>query len=999
MSDESNRDGSRFRQIRAVFEAALDRPPESREVFIRREAGGDSALADAVLALLSARTTSSGDDGEPTAEHVAPADLPPPEIPGYEIDRCLGGGGMGLVYAARRERTGQHVALKVPRSWALPMSHRDRVRLDREGSFLVRVECPGVARVLDVGTWDAGHGPLPYVAVELVEGVHVDAHVRAHRLDRGEILRLAARIAETVDAIARVGIVHRDLKPANVLVEADGTPRIIDFGTALLFDDPESRSRLTTAGESPGTMRYMSPEQIDPRRGPIDRRSDVYALAVLVQELLTGESPYGADVANRWALASRVRDAAVIPLRQARPDLDRDTEAVLIRALAAHPGDRYEDAGRLAADLRRCADHEPVSVRPLRWHERGRRFVRRRPWIAASIALAATTLLAVAGGLATALSALRDADRARALAETLFETIEEMHEFQSGLLVEFDVGRTSAAVRDRLREVLRADEPTAAGESRDDATTANTLAVLERVAADAVAATIRAGVLAPGVADLESRFADVPAIRGRLLSDFGATADAPDDSVAAEDHLRRAIDVLGDCVPEDDESLLEARIRLAWLLRRVGRYDEALRIVTDAYRLSEAGSDLRRQAAETRGLTLQMSGRYAEGLEFVEEARRLAEKPADRIAAWSNRGSILHDLARFEEAEHAYREAIRIAEGHPEHRVLALTPRVNLGLLLKNQWRLDEALQIYERAREVSVRSRGADHFDVHRLEFNIARLHQDAGRVDVALRAFERLHHRLTRDGRTNADVARQMANESTMQEIATLRLRAGCPEEAEPMLARLVRIRHERFGPADPRTERTLTQYGHCLRALDRPEEAEVVFDARLDLRLGTFDTSPRRVAVAAGNLALAHFDQGRYAEALDLLRFDLALQTETFGPEHAEILRIRDSIAVTLQKLGRLAEAESMLRATVAELRERLGTNHEWTVNATANLAYVMECRGRTAEAWRLAHAARDEAAARLGSDHPKVADLDRVVRRCGARLRSADPSPAIIAAAVR
>ncbi len=292
------------------------------------------------------------------ADDDALAGPTPPQPDGYELIEPIGRGGMGVVWKARQQATRREVALKIlPEMWF--HSAKARARFAREVELAARLEHPGIARVYDSGMARGGY----YYAMQLVEGQSLPDYLCSHRPSRRELLLMTVRICQAVQHAHQRGIIHRDLKPANVLVDSAGMPVVVDFGLAKTLLAEEGTPAVSQDGEIAGTPAYMAPEQAAGQLDRIDTRSDVYALGAMLYELLTGEVPH--DMTGpRLAVLRRLSEQDVRSPRSLRPDLDRELEAIVLKALAHDPEQRYRSAGALAEDLTRYLEGEPVSARP-----------------------------------------------------------------------------------------------------------------------------------------------------------------------------------------------------------------------------------------------------------------------------------------------------------------------------------------------------------------------------------------------------------------------------------------------------------------------------------------------------------------------------------------------------------------------------------------------------------------------------------------------------------
>jgi len=212
----------------------------------------------------------------------------------YRVERLLGEGGMGAVYLAHQERPAREVALKLIRPGHT--SERMLKRFEHEAEVLGRLLHPGIAQIYEAGTADLGAGPQPFFAMELVRGMPLTEYAAAKGLGTRARLELMARVFDAVQHAHQKGVIHRDLKPGNIQVTEEGEPKVLDFGVARVMDsDVHASSLATDVGQLIGTIPYMSPEQVGGDPAELDTRSDVYALGVVLFELLAGRLPYSLE--------------------------------------------------------------------------------------------------------------------------------------------------------------------------------------------------------------------------------------------------------------------------------------------------------------------------------------------------------------------------------------------------------------------------------------------------------------------------------------------------------------------------------------------------------------------------------------------------------------------------------------------------------------------------------------------------------------------------------
>ena len=287
-----------------------------------------------------------------------PEPVPPVEIPGYRMIRLLGRGGMGVVWLAEQRATKQTVAIKFCREdrFAFDPDSPALRRFEREMELAARLSHPHIARVFGGGEVEG----LPYCVMEYVEGLSLAEHVRNHQLDRKAVVALMAKVSEAVQHAHQNGIIHRDLKPSNILVNQKGEPKVLDFGLAKALEATEGASlEVSLPGQLIGTPRYMAPEQV--RGTAVDTRTDVYALGVILCELLTGEHPHESS-GSREAFLHRIATEEPRRPRMLCGDLDSELEMLLLKTLSKSPDDRYRTAGELADDLGHWLRDEPLAA-------------------------------------------------------------------------------------------------------------------------------------------------------------------------------------------------------------------------------------------------------------------------------------------------------------------------------------------------------------------------------------------------------------------------------------------------------------------------------------------------------------------------------------------------------------------------------------------------------------------------------------------------------------
>ena len=428
----------RWQRLETLFHAALERAPGDRASFLAAACGDDTELRAEVERLLHADEQASSfvADAAANVERVA-ATMPPEgrQIGAYRIVRELGRGGMGTVYLGERAdaQFEMRVAIKLIKRGMDTDAVLQRFRHERQ--ILAGLEHPNIARLLDGGTTEDG---VPYFVMEYVDGQPIDEYCRTHRLLIAKRLELFRQVCDAIAYAHQHLVVHRDIKPSNILVTADGVPKLLDFGIAKLLDTGAGELTVATEfGAQAMTPQYASPEQLRGER--VSTVSDVYALGVLLYELLAGARPYevsgkppgevrqivlASEPPRPSAAAGRAGDEALA--KMLRGDLD----TIVLAAMHKDPAARYASVALLADDVRRYAVGLPVIARGDSWTYRAARFVRRRK---VGVAAAAAILVTLVGGvIATTWQARvaraerQAAERERARAERRFADVRRL---------------------------------------------------------------------------------------------------------------------------------------------------------------------------------------------------------------------------------------------------------------------------------------------------------------------------------------------------------------------------------------------------------------------------------------------------------------------------------------------------------------------------------------------------------------------------------------------
>ncbi len=639
----------------------------------------------------------SPDPLEPKTQHTAtraPSDAPDaplhelrvvPEVIGdYRILALLGEGGMGTVYKAEQLHPQRIVALKMIR----PGLSSDKVlrRFKREAEALGRLQHQGIAQIYEAGTADSGFGPQPYFAMEFIQGERLREYALEKRLTTPQRLELMVQVCDAVHHAHERGIIHRDLKPGNILVDTKGQVKILDFGVALLTDSDAQGTRQTDLGQLVGTLAYMSPEQVVADSDDLDTRSDVYALGVILYELLASKMPYATHGKAVHEVVQAIREEEPAPLSAVHTSYRGDIDTIVAKALEKDKTRRYASAMELAADIRRHLADEPITARPPSTAYQVRKFARRHK---ALVAGTVSVFLALVFGV---VASTREAVRAHKA-----ELAAEEHRKRA------DQEATAArAVVDFLQNDLLAQASAANQSSKPDPD------ITVRTALDRAAARV------------QGKFAQQPGLEAAIQDTIGRTYYQLGLYTEARKQLERALDLYRRTLGEDDPKTLSTMSRLGRTLWLQAEYQEAGTLLSRAvlgqqrvlgtdnpdtlYSMNNLANVYRAQGKDSEA-----EGLYSRTLEL--RRRVLGPEHPDTLSSTNNLANVYWSQGKYAQAETLYREAMNaqrrvLGPEHPD----ALLSMGNLADTLTKQGKYAEAETLFAQVLEISRRVMGPEH-------------------------------------------------------------------------------------------------------------------------------------------------------------------------------------------------------------------------------------------------------------------------------------------------
>lgn len=958
----------------SLLDEALQQPADQRSAWLGQQlAGTTSAVAAQARRLLAQRQSLDAAgflDAGPGWSGTGSADAGPglpDRIGPYRLLQPLGEGGMGTVWLAERDdgQMMRRVAVKLPH--AGPGQGALAARLLRERDALVALEHPHIARLYDVLS---GPHATPALVLEHVPGLPIDRHCAEHALGLPQRLRLFEQVLAAVQYAHERLVLHRDLKPSNILVTPAGEVKLLDFGiAALLGDDGAAHATgvLTREGGRPMSLPYASPEQVTAQ--PLGTASDVYALGVLLYELVTGCSPYQparatpagleqaiveqdpAPPSSRWTGSDGARAEAFGGARpqQLQQALRGDLDAIVLHALRKRPQDRYPGAGWLALDLRRWQAHEPVAARRPDTAYRLGRFLRRHAVAAMASATVAVALVAGAGvAVWQARIAREEARRAEDIKAFLIDL------FEAGGIDRADAVRKQ---RQTLGDLLEqsADALQQQGLASQPGLRTELQGVVGRLLNDLALTDSALALRRTRLAQLEAAQAP-PHQRGEALRELAATQAQRGDDADARRTLEQAVTVLA---PHADEAAQTQR----WAAEAALAEMDLFQARTDAAgaRLEPAVAALAALAPQSHALAEAWStlallrheqSRPAEALALQHQAfalkqRLLAGQPGrlarERFRHATRLWQPLGDLAAAEPELVAAWQAMRDAVGDA-HRHSAVVEQ-QLGLLLLYRGDDATALARLTHAREVLERDPlGQDPADAVWSRLYEVEAHLQTGRFDLAEPTLAEARRRAETQAAGDVPLALYAALQQ-----AELWTHQGRFEQA---LALLAAWRPRLAGPADeaanPDTLDLMRREAELHQAAGRPAQALALLD-EMQRRGAPGPWQAHADALRASVL----LDMGLATEALPLAQAAHDAQQATppgrrlLHPQVAALHRL----ARTWTALGQPARAWPLFEQALALFREPAPADHVYRASLQTHAALALAQLGRRGEARRL------------------------------------------------
>ena len=911
----------RWVRIEHLFYAALELEPDSRPLFLDQACRDDAELRKEVESLLQMDSQTMGFLRKPVLDAAqqitAKEELSGKRIGAYQLLRVLGEGGMGKVYLAARadDLYRKEVAIKTVQG-GLGQNRAMLLRFRSERQILANLDHPAIARLLDGGITDDG---LPYLVMEYVNGIRVDDYCRINRLGTEQRLQLFCAVCSAVEYAHKNLVVHRDIKPANILVTAEGLPKLLDFGIAKLLDPEGGQLAETRTTERMMTPEYASPEQV--RGDQVTTSTDVYALGVLLYELLTGKRPFQLDKSSPFEMARIICEqepqppsvASAANSELAAPDAARtvsgDLDNIVLMAMRKEPARRYVSVSALADDVKAYLAGYPVHARTDTWKYRSGKFVRRH-----KIAVAAAFIVVVAlVGFSIGMGWLaKRATRERLIAQREGLAAQRESQFLEGIFAAATPERTRGqqiTARDLLDQGAKrvdrelAGDPGLQGRMLDNIGRAySTLGLYDRaepllerayalqrknlgdqdpevaVTLYDLAKSIRQQgqykkaepFFRRSLAIQEQNHGEHAASFADSLSALGECLYQQSRDAEAEPVLRRAV-----ALDRELDHNSASRQYLALLLERHGNYAEALELLREnvEHLRQHEGVDSPDYALGLHNLMGPLieegdiAGAVANERQVIELQRKiLGDNHPDRAFALNKLGILLLQNGDWQAAEPLLRESLELRRRTlGENTALFGLGLSDWGRLLQQKGEYEQAKKTLNQALEKITKASGPENWLAARVTANLGVLEFDrrdyAGAEHYARQALD-MAHKLGGEENPQAVAA--------MIDLANARSFEGDPAGAEPLLRRALEIRKKEFSPSSPDVIAVEVRLGEVLTAEGNAPEAEPLLrQALASARSAPYPLLPWQIAEVQSALGTCLVALGRSAEGEQLLK----------------------------------------------------------------------------------------------------------------------------------
>jgi eukaryotic-like serine/threonine-protein kinase len=784
----------------------------------------------------------SPDDGMTLADtgRFEPVASPPlPENIGrYRVIRLLGEGGMGAVYEAEQDQPRRRVALKVIKAaWASPTMLK---RFELESQSLGRLHHVGIAQIYEAGSAETPFGVQPFFAMELIQGQPLVEYADARKLDTRQRLALMIQVCEAAQHAHQNGIIHRDLKPGNILVDESGQPKILDFGLARVTDSDAQATRQTDMGQLLGTLAYMSPEQVLADPLGIDTRSDVYALGVILYQLLASRFPYPLP-REIHEVVQTIRNVDPAPLSSVNNAYRGDIETIVAKALEKDRERRYASAADLAADIQRYLNDQPIAAKPASAVYQLQKFARRHKTIVASAA--AVLLALVLGIIASTWEAVR-ARRAEATA------------------------KQESAIALAVNEFLQKDilgQASAYNQSKPDPDL-KVRAALDRAAQN-----------------IQGKFDKQPDVEASIRDTIGKSFHDLGLYPEARAQFERVLELDRRVYGSEHPKTIGTMLSLAATEEAEGKYPEAeamdKQVLNLSRRVQGPGHPATIRAMNRLASVYDYEGKYADGEVIASQAVALSRQTngpesTDTLNSMFFLAILYYEEGKFAEADSLGNQLVEarrrvLGPEHPD----TLSAMNNLAATYAEERKLDESIALNKQIVEIRTRVLGPEHPDTLDSTVNLAfdnRVQHKYAEAEALDRKVLEIQRRVL--GPEHPLTLRSMHNLAVDIQLQ------GHNEEAEALDTQLLEIRRRTLGPDNPDTLWSMSSLALDYRADGKYAQAATLDRQTLEKRSRILGPDNPSTVNSMFALADDYKGLGDYAQVESIWRTALAANPDS-------------------------------------------------------------------------------------------------------------------------
>ena len=917
----------RWNKIQSLFEKAIELNPTERESFLKNECSSDKELFVEVMSLLAADEKQHSIFSGSAADYVTidDAKLDGKTFGNYRAIKQIGSGGMGSVYLAERADGvfEQKVALKVVK----PVMNSQEIitRFEEERQILARLQHPNIARLLDGGISELG---LPYFTMEYVEGKPITEYCDEKNLTIEQRLELFKKVCEAVLYAHQNLVIHRDIKPSNILVQEDGTVKLLDFGIAKVFEEDEDQKFVTRTGMRVMTPEYASPEQV--KGQPVSTATDIYSLGLILYQLLTGCPPY--EVTSTSALEmeriicltepqkpsvmiTKIFSSSTDSRQKPSPDfistkrkttisklkkmISGDLDNICLMAIRKEPERRYSSIAQFITDIDNHLNELPVSARKSTAGYRTKKFIQRH-----KVGVVVATIAVILIALVTVFYTIRlaeERDKAQMEAE------------KSKKVTEFLVG------------IFQVSDPE---QSKGESITAREL-------------------LDNGVKRIESELSGQPEVQANMLGVTGNVYKSLGLYDNAQSLLKKAYSINDSLLGSDSPEAVKSLNHLASLNFAMGEYESAIEKFNKALKKRETiyGKESL-EAAESMNdlaMVLREQGDYKQSEKLLTSSLSIREKllssESPEVAqSINNLGLLKEDMGEFEEAKRLLEEALRIKEKFYSRVHPSVTETIgNLAFLLQQMGDYEKASRLFNESLEIDKKLFGDLHPVISTDLYNLASNTALMGDLNAAEKLYtEVLEFDKELLGEEHPYIALDINN------LAGIYSDKGDYKKAEKLYKQSLNLNKKIYGDEHPEVATSLSNLGVMYNRWGNYSLAEPLLKSALDMRIKLLGENHPNVVTSLNIYAALLTSEKKYKEAVERYRKSLALRIEMLGEDHPQTANAFLGLGNALIEVKKYREAEEKINKGLEAYKKKLPPEH-WNISYAESLLGKCYSRG--------------------------------------------------------